>query len=124
MGSLVLTVMVIGAVTLYVRQSRRRRQRWLRRLDLPGVWVSQDDVQETLLLQGGLAEGGFESSVAGAGQWRLSGDTLVLRSAEGEERRFELTLYDVGKMGLEEHGRRTYYMKNAPSNVVPLNRRG
>ncbi len=122
MPSLVLLLFVAVVAFVWVRSTRRRRARWLRRLNLPGVWVAQDESSNTLELSGELNGGAYR--LAGSkGSWHLSGSRLTLRAESGDVQQFSLTYYDVGKIGLErEPGQRTYFRK-AESNVVPLHRR-
>lgn len=121
MPSLVLLFFVAGVAFVWVRSTRRRRARWLRRLNLPGIWVAQGESSETLEFSGGLNSGSYRFG-DNRGSWRLSGSRLTLEADDGNVQRLGLTFYDFGKIGLERApGQRTYFRK-AESNVVPLHR--
>ena len=121
-SSLVLLGFVAFTCFVWVRSTRRKRLRWERRLNLPGVWVSQDEQSETIEFTGGHGEGHFVRG-ASRGAWHLSGQLLVLEPDAGEQQRLSLTYYGPGKIGLEpKPGHRRYFQKSA-GNVVPLHRR-
>ncbi len=125
MQSLALLIFVGFMAFTWVRGTRRRRQRWLERLSLPGTWDQQNDDESPLVLQlsGKLEEGTYRLTGTPGGRWRLQGNTLLLESRDGEQRRLDLTFYDVGKIGLEKApGQRAYFQKRA-ANVVPLHKR-
>ena len=121
----------------WVRKMRVKRQRWLARLQLPGLWIceGQENQKEenqkeekhkadrrTLELDGDLAAGTYRSSDLGNGTWRLSGHTLLLAS-DSRELALDLNLLDVGQISLERiAGERRLYNKRS-GNVVPLVRR-
>ncbi len=122
MPSLVLLMFVAAFAFVWVRSTRRRRARWLRRLNLPGIWLAQGEGSDTLELSGSLNGGSYRFG-ASTGRWRLSGSRLTLQRDDGEMQTLILTFYDIGKIGLErKSGLRTYFRK-AESNVVPLHRR-
>ena len=122
MQSLVVLIVVALGAYVWVRRTRRRRARWLRRLNLPGTWISQGETRETLELSGEPGQGRFRMP-DGAGDWRLQGNILELAFDGGELRKLDLTFYDVGKIGLEAApGQRRFYEKSA-ANVIPLHKR-
>ena len=134
MASLLVVIGVACVVVLWVKGARKNRQRWLARLDLPGVWHWQpSDTDESgaagsLELGGGLSSGTYrlvEADVEEAGDWALKGHTLSL-SPTGAERvgHYEIRFFDEGKIGIDGPGReRRIYVKER-TNVVPLRRRG
>ena len=134
MASLLVVIGVACVVVLWVKGARKNRQRWLARLDLPGVWHWQpSDTDESgaagsLELGGGLSSGTYrlvEADVEEAGDWALEGHTLSL-SPTGAERvgHYEIRFFDEGKIGIDGPGReRRIYVKER-TNVVPLRRRG
>ena len=111
----------------WLQKIRADRQRWLARLQLPGVWIcegqeSQKEDRRTLDLDGGLSSGTYRSSDLGHGAWRLSGHTLLL-SSDSHEFALDLILHDVGRISLERApGERLIYNKRS-GNVIPLVRR-
>ena len=111
----------------WVRKMRVERQRWLTRLQLPGVWIcdgQENHVEDrrTLDLDGDLASGTYRSSDLGNGTWRLSGHTLLLGS-DSQELALDLIFHDVGQISLgRTPGERRIYNKRS-GNVVPLVRR-
>ena len=58
---LVVTALVIVLVFLYLRMNRQARLRWVRQIDLPGLWREQDSgaarIPRELRLLGGIAAG-------------------------------------------------------------------
>ncbi len=121
--SLVIVLLVTAAVVVYVRASKKARQSWLARLDLPGHWHwEQGDGQ--LALSGQMQKGEFVRRDEGgesSGDWLIRGDSLVLR---GQDYVQILTIhfFKPGNIGLEdEDGQRRIYIKES-SNVVPLKR--
>jgi len=114
----------------WLQKIRADRQRWLVRLQLPGVWLgegqegqeSQKEGRRTLDLDGGLSSGTYRSSDLGHGAWRLSGHTLLL-SSDSHEFALDLIFHDVGRISLERApGERLIYTKRS-GNVIPLVRR-
>ena len=141
MASIALLIFVAFAAFAWVRSTQRRRQRWLRRLSLPGVWVSQGEAQRTIEFKGGRDAGTFVTTGLAAsqgssddapadaevrkhrGDWAVRGSYLELAYEGGSKERLALTFYDIGKIGLERGpGQRTYFQKQT-ANVVPLHSR-
>ena len=126
--SFVVVIAVSLAVFLYVRSSRRARQTWLEKLDLPGRWHGQHDAPDgdnhgvELLLQGKADSGTFvlqEGQDAWRGEWQLLGHVLHLRGGTRQQS-LDLHYFSPGCIGLEnEAGVRRLYNK-ATTNVVPL----
>lgn len=119
--------LVAVVVIAWVRKMRAERERWLARLQLPGLWICEDQEnpaaeKRTIHLDGGLASGTYGSSDLGYGDWRLAGHTLLLRS-DSHELALELIFHGIGKISLERTpGDRRIYNKRS-GNVVPLVRR-
>ncbi len=120
---MLLLVFVIAVfVFAWARNTRASRQRWVARLQLPGLWISENEEKRTLELAGGLASGTYRSSDLGNGWWRLSGHTLWLRT-DARELALDLVFHDVGRISLEcRPGERRLYTKRS-GNVIPLVRR-
>lgn len=119
---------IAGVIAVaWTRKIRTDRQRWLGRLQLPGLWIcegqeNQKENRQTLDLDGDLSSGNYRSSDLGNGVWRLSGHTLLLTS-DTHESALDLIFHDVGKISLEPMpGQRRVYSKRS-GNVVPLVRR-
>ena len=121
--SLVVVLLVSGLVLFYLRASRNRRLGWLRRLQLVGTWVSQD---ETILRLAGSLDGGrFElvrEAVRTTGDWRMEGHTLYLEES-GQEVSYDLRLFRPGSIGLTDSSGvgRIYEKEN--DNVVAFDRK-
>lgn len=132
----------LGALTfIWLRRSRQARQRWLETLNLVGKWelepVAGDDGnsgrprQRTLTLSGELAAGQYVAKDDGAlhrGEWRLKGGALILSPTEGEAapkgpERYELRLFETGRIGLDGPGRQREVYVKRDGNVIPLLRR-
>ena len=121
--SLVVVLLVSGLVLFYLRASRNRRLSWLRRLQLVGTWVSQDET--VLRLAGSLDKGRFElvqEAVRTTGYWRLVGHTLYLEES-GQAVSYDLRLFRPGSIGLTDSSGvgRIYEKEN--DNVVTFDRR-
>lgn len=125
MGSL-LVVMVVGVVVFgWLRATRKNRERWLQRLDLPGTW-SWEGQDGRLELSGGLSQGSYrltEPGVEQRGKWLLRGHTMELTADNGNLEAYDLRFFDAGKIGLTRDGREARVYLKTPSNVVPLRSR-
>lgn len=133
MGSLLLVVVASVVATFWVRGVRRNRERWLRRLALPGSWQAEEGEEHRLEFTGGPARGDYRSvrdpDTAPApsvehGRWQLRGHNLILTpDGPNEERVLDLRFFESGKIGLQaEHEGARVYRKQA-TNVVPLQKR-
>jgi hypothetical protein len=134
MASLLVVIGIACIAALWVNGARKNRQRWLARLDLPGVWhwqpsdSAEPGVRGSLELSGGLSSGTYrlvEPDVEESGNWSLEGHTLQMipTGADGAGR-YEIRFFDEGKIGIDGPGReRRIYVKER-TNVVPLRRRG
>ena len=88
---LVVTVLVIVLVFLYLRMNRQARLRWVRQIDLPGLWREQDSgaarIPRELRLLGSIAAGDYlliEGQREQRGQWVFRGDQLLLTTDQGQ----------------------------------------
>lgn len=123
MGSIVVVIAVVAIAFVWLRGTRRNRDRWLLRLDLPGIWEWEDH-EGVLEISGELSEGHYRFRETGSGekgQWSLEGHTLMLApTGASHVQRYDLRFFDAGKIGVHGPGReRRVYIK-VPSNVVPL----
>ena len=120
--SLIVVLLISGLVLFYLRATRNRRLDWLRKLQLVGTWLGQD---ETILrLAGRLDKGTYElieKEHRTAGNWRLVGHTMFLENS-GIEVSYDVRLFRPGSIGLTDSSGsgRVYEKKN--DNVVALNR--
>ena len=129
-----LLLLGVGALVFaWSRNSRKNRAEWLRKLNLPGKWELQDDAEDaparrSLTLTGTPSAGKYVSRNGDAverGEWRLSGHTLTMAATEGEgagegPKRYDLRLFEPGRIGIDGPGReREIYVKRE-GNVVPL----
>lgn len=125
---------VVVMASLWMRSASRKRQDWLRALNLPGKWeldpppAANGGTPETksLTLSGELAGGTYvarEGDAIHRGKWRLRGHSLGLEPTEGRAdapAQYDLRLFEKGKIGLDGPGReREVYVKR-DSNVIPL----
>lgn len=125
MSSLLVVIAVAVIVTIWIRGTRRNRMVWLRKLDLPGRWQCQGGAG-TLELQGDLNEGRYkikDGAYTDQGRWMLEGHDLMLTSDQRKgSDRYDLRLFDHGKIGLDGPKlQRKIYVRLA-DNVVPLRR--
>ena len=126
MGPLLIVIAVTVLVIIYVRGTRRNRLRWLKRLDLPGIWQWEDH-DGTLELAGSYEEGNYrfrEPEGNESGLWVLEGETLVLTPESGSgPTKYDVRLFDDRKIGVDGPRRtRRIYIKEH-TNVVPLRRK-
>ena len=125
MGSLLVLIAVAFIVFTWMRVTRRTREKWLRQLNLSGIWDldSDDRRQMSLEFTGTLSSGRYTARTDGgveSGTWRLVGHNLVLEPGQGASADYDLRLFDTGKIGIDGPGRqRQIYLKRA-DNVVPL----
>jgi len=129
MSSLLLVVLISFVAWYWVKNTRIQRQRWLKKLDLPGVWVCRlpDKVSTRLEFRGTTHEGSyveFEGDTTIEGQWRLEAHTLTLERPGGGFP-LELRLFDEGKIGLDrpDGTQRIYFKKQTKNNVVDMRSR-
>ena len=129
----------LGALTfIWLRRARRARQRWLEALNLVGKWELEAAAEpsarprrRTLTLSGDLASGQYVAKDDGAlhrGEWQLKGTALVLSPTEGEAApeapvRYQLRLFETGRIGLDGPGRQREVYVKRDGNVIPLLRR-
>jgi hypothetical protein len=115
---------------LFLRRAQRIRQRWLRRLNLPGSW-RWDSGESSLNLSGELSSGSFllrEPGQQRSGRWRLLGNSLELHATKGDADGyqpyvFDLRLFGSGKLGLHGPGREGRVYERGSENVVPMRAR-
>ncbi len=116
---------------------RRNRDGWLKQLNLLGKWeleqpqnnaLASARAQRSLTLSGTLAAGTYVARTGDAierGEWRLAGHTLTLAPTEGESqaggpKRYELRLFEAGRIGLDGPGRKREIYVKREGNVIPL----
>ena len=125
MGSLILLLFVAVIVFSYIRFTRRNRERWLKRINLVGVWDVEHSADEVSYLdfRGNLSSGTytFESSNdIQRGDWMIVGTCLRFKPNEGDPFDCDLRFFDTGKIGIDGPGHeRKIYLKRA-DNVVLL----
>ena len=126
---LLVTTLVIVLVFVFLRMNRQARLRWLRQVDLPGLWHEQDSgsarTPRELRLLGSIATGDYrllEGEHEQRGQWRLQGDELLLTPEQGEVEAFSLRLFKSGQISLQgaEGDARLFHKK--VDNVVSMQR--
>jgi len=125
MASLLVVIIVALGTVIWMRALRRNRRRWLAQLDLPGLWLWQDEDGE-LELSGNVDRGQYrirDAEREERGAWRLQGHSLILEpESAAASAMFDLRLFKEGTIGIHGPGRerRIYVKKRA--NVVPLRR--
>lgn len=125
---LVLAIVAFVGYSL-VRGMRQNRERWLRRLALPGTWeCERDGVHYYLELRGDPAGGRFEESWITDGRrrveqgtWALHGNELHFDSSDGHSV-YELHVFGEGRIGIHGPRRERRIYEKHQSNVVPLRR--
>ncbi len=125
MGSLLLVIAVAALATIWVRNTRASRHRWLVRLNLPGTWECDGDTGRSVLeLSGDLAAGRYvERSGADVerGDWVLHGEEIEFMTGE-KVVSCTLRRFDDGSIGIDGPGRVRRIYQRRTSNVVPLKR--
>ena len=124
MASLLVVIIVAAIAVVWVRGTRQNRQRWLTKLNLPGLWQGENGAR--LELGGSLDGGQYRLVVEGLeerGNWSLGGNDLLLHG-EGESapRRYDLRFFDAGRIGLHGQALNREILHRAADNVVPLRR--
>ena len=125
MGSLILLLFVAIIVFSYIRFTKRNRERWLKRINLVGVWGLENTIDEvrSFEFRGSLSSGTytFESGNRNQrGDWVIVGTCLKLVPNGGDPFECDLRFFDTGKIGIDGPGHeRTIYLKRA-DNVVLL----
>ncbi len=121
MASLLIVLAVVLITTLWVRGTRRNRDTWLRKLNLPGRW--RCDAGE-LALAGELRGGRYrlrDGNRDEAGRWLLDGNNLLLVPDQATDtKRHDLRLFAPGKIGIDGPGLPRRIYERVPDNVVPL----
>ena len=125
--SQIIVGLIVALVALWFKSSRKTRERWLKQLNLPGVWDLDDDRTRpvSLELRGTLSAGIYRfrtDTRKETGKWQISGNSIVLSGDGGRKERCELRFFDSGRIGINgpQHIRQIY-VKRA-DNVVPLKR--
>ncbi len=126
MAPLLVVIAVAVLAFAYIRGTQRNRLRWLKRLDLPGIWQWEDH-DGTLELAGSYEEGHYrfrEPEGNESGRWALQGQVLILTPESGTgSANYDVRLFDDRKIGVDGPGRtRRIYIKEH-TNVVPLRRK-
>ena len=126
---LVVTTLVIVLVFLYLRMNRQARLRWVRQIDLPGLWREQDSgaarIPRELRLLGGIAAGDYlliEGQREQRGQWVFRGDQLLLTTDQGQTEVYVLRLFKPGQISLQAGEGDTRLFQKQADNVVSIQR--
>lgn len=136
--SMWLVIVGAGALALWwMRSVKRDRDNWLKSLNLLGKWELERQqgsapanapVHRSLTLSGTLAAGTYVARTGDAierGEWRLAGHTLTLTPTEGKvptagPKRYELRLFEAGRIGIDGPGRKREVYVKREGNVIPL----
>lgn len=126
MASFLLMVIIVGTAFLWVKRTRAARDRWITRLALPGVWLSDAPNGPWVLEFAGEPTAGAYVERSGRaterGRWRIQGSAIELEF-EGGTRRYEVRLFENGSIGIDGPGRERRVYVRQRSNVVPLRQR-
>ena len=124
MGSLILLLAVAILTFSYVRFTRRNRARWLKRINLVGVWHLEGMLAETPTFEfhGNISSGRYlftDGDKTQQGSWRIGPTSLIFSPDNEESFECDLRLFDTGKIGIDGPGhQRKIYMKRADNVVV------
>ena len=135
MSFLLFLVAVTTVIWLWARSAKRKRQEWLRTLNLLGKWEleqtnadSGTPTRRSFTLSGDIDAGTYvakDDDAVQRGNWRVRGHGLTLEPTEGSgpidgPNTYDLRLFGPGRIGLDGPGRpRETYVKR-DSNVIPL----
>ncbi len=132
-----LWLLLLGVGTLvfvWSRRAKQARDNWLRALNLLGKWELEgradaaEAPRRSLTLTGTLSAGKYvarDGDAVERGEWRLSGHALTLAATEGEDagtgpKRYDLRLFEPGRIGLDGPGRQREIYVKREGNVVHL----
>lgn len=125
------SLMALGTVAIvilfWIFRTRAARQRWVDRLDLIGQWDLEGQNEDKIRIEFIGVRGDRGNYMAStedtleSGSWHLTSYSLVLE-AEGEEaKRFDLRLFEKGRIGVHGEGReRQIYRKRRTANIIKL----
>ena len=127
MGTLGVLVGVLAVLGVWIVRTRAARRSWLQLLDLPGVWglEGSEDAKVSIEFFGTPRDGQYIESLQDkivAGNWRLSGSSLILTPNQQEGQKFEIRSFDVGRIGINGPGRDKQIYRKRANNVVPMRR--
>lgn len=121
MASLLIVIAVALIAVVWIRGVRRNRLAWLKKLNLPGRWRSEDG---ELALEGELSGGRYrlrDGAREEAGRWLLEGNDLLLTSDRAaDSRHHALRFFAPGKIGIDGPGLPQRVYERVPDNIVPL----
>ena len=121
MASLLVVIAVSVVAVVWIRGVRRNRLTWLKKLNLPGRWRSEDG---ELALEGELNGGRYrlrDGSREDSGRWLLEGNDLLLMSDKAADtRRHDLRFFAPGKIGIDGPGLPQRVYERVPDHIVPL----
>lgn len=125
--SLALTAAVVVLVFIYLRMNRQARLRWIRQIDLPGLWHEQSVADNAepweIRLFGGAAAGDYlllQGVQEQRGHWQFRGDRLLLSPSQVDTIALTLRLFKPGEISLQgAEGNARLFHKQA-DNVVSL----
>ena len=127
MGTLSVVGGVLVILAIWIVRTRSARTRWLQRLDLPGTWVLEGSEEEKVRIEffGTPKDGQYIESLQDkivAGNWRLSGSSLILTPNEREGQTFDIRSFERGRIGIDGPGRDKQIFQKQANNVVPMRR--
>ena len=127
MNGLLLLGAVAFVILFWVMRTRNARRRWVVELDLIGQWDLEGENRnkdriEFIGVHGdrGNYMASTEESLE-SGSWHLSSYSLVLEPENVEPRRYELRLFEKGRIGINGEDRvRQIYRKRRTANIIKL----
>lgn len=127
MGTLGVVAGVLAILAVWIVRTRSARRRWLQLLDLPGMWILEGSEKEQVRIEffGTPKDGQYIESLQDkivAGNWRLSGSSLILTPNEREDQTFEIRSFESGRIGINGPGRDRQIFQKKANNVVPMRR--
>ena len=119
---------VVGVLFFWVMSTRTTRAKWLRELDLPGMWIMEDgDSEDTSITFQGNFDGGEyilkQDNVVRKGSWHLQGSKLILTDVNETDIRYELRQFEDQVIGIDGPGIERGVFSKHMENIVPFKSR-
>ncbi len=127
MNLVIVGIALVFAAVVVGRYLDGRRHRWLRALNLPGIW-RRIDADERLEFLGAYSTGTYTRRMGEqveSGTWRVDGTDLVMEPAGGDARHYSMVSYGPGRVGLNDGaGERRFERARNVVMLSPRQRQG
>lgn len=123
MSLIVAAGVIVLILIVWVGRTRSARKNWLSEINLPGTWELNDNAQNTLEFIGSQSSGNYLATFNNqleSGRWLISGSDLVMIAKDDVEKRYELRLFELGKIGINGPDRDRHIYNKQATNVIPM----